>query len=386
MTPGARIAAAISVLDAAAQGAAVEQALTRWARASRFAGSKDRAAVRDHVFDAIRQRRIAAFLGGGTTGRAMMIGLLRHQGIDPQAFFTGEGHAPPNLTDTEQKVASASPPKAVRWNLPDWIIPEMEASLGSDAEKTAIALQARAPVCLRVNTAKANRAAMADELAAEGIETVANPLSPTALTVLSGERRVRQSDAYLSGRAELQDAASQAVVDLIPEGARCLDMCAGGGGKSLGLAAQQARRVFAHDIDVGRMADLPARAARAGVRIEQLSAKTVQQKAPFDIVLCDAPCSGSGAWRRAPEGKWSLTPARLAELTTIQDAILDRAAGLLTPGGTLVYATCSVLAAENEERVAAFLDRHTGWKTSLTRRFDVSPHGDGFFTAHLTQE
>lgn len=386
MTPGARVAAAISVLDAVSDGAAVEQALTRWARASRYAGSKDRAAVRDHVFDVIRIRRTAAFLGGGSTGREMMLGLLRHHGTNPDALFTGEGHAPPKLTEAERNEPQASPAKGVLWNLPDWLLPVLENALGPDAERTALALQARAPVTLRVNLTKASRATVLQELTDQDITATVNPLSPTALTVTSGARRIRQSAAYLSGRIELQDAASQAVVDLIPEGARCLDMCAGGGGKSLAIAAQNERRVYAYDVDARRMADLPERAGRAGAGIEQLSAKAMAQKAPFDIILCDAPCSGSGAWRRAPEGKWTLTPERLSQLAATQDAILDQAAALLAPGGTLVYATCSVFAQENEARVSAFLDRHSGWRNTLTHRFAVTEHGDGFFTAHLTQE
>jgi 16S rRNA (cytosine967-C5)-methyltransferase len=382
MTPGARVAAAIEVIDAMAGGLAAEQALTRWARASRFAGSKDRAAVRDHVFDLLRRRRSAAHRGGGESGRALMIGLLRDLGEDPASLFTGEGHAPAPLSAAE--ASEPAPPEAqgLRWNLPDWLLPEFENSLGEGAETAALALQARAPVFLRVHLGKGSRAAAREKLAAEGIETLENDFSESALTVTEGARRIRNSQAFAEGYVELQDAASQAVTDLLPPVARALDYCAGGGGKALAMAARGAT-VLAHDADPGRMVDLPARAARAGTPIATLTTAELPRAAPFELVLCDAPCSGSGAWRRAPGGKWRLTPEGLAALCDTQDAILDQAAALVAPGGTLAYATCSLLRCENEDRVAAFLARQEGWEAILTRRIDVSEAGDGFFTAQL---
>lgn len=384
MTPGARVAAAIEILDTISAGAAAEQALTQWARRSRFAGSKDRAAIRDHVFDALRRLRSAGATGGGTDGRAVMIGLLREEGLDPAQLFTGEGHAPAALSEQEAKAPSSDAPVGVRWNLPDWLVSELTESLGPQAEATALALQTRAPITLRVNTSKTTRAMAQEALKADGIATSLNPLCDTALTVTEGARRVTQSRPFQDGWIELQDAASQAVVAALPDGARCLDYCAGGGGKSLAMAAA-GRTVFAHDAAPARMKDLPARAERAGASIPQLDATSLEQQAPFDIVLCDAPCSGSGAWRRAPHGKWALTPERLSELTTIQDDILHAAAKLVGPDGTLAYATCSVLKRENEDRVATFLSRHPDWRCSFQRRIDVQQHGDGFFTAHLTR-
>lgn len=384
MTPAARVAAAIEILDdMTASGLAAEQALTRWARRSRFAGSKDRSAVRDHVFDVMRCRRTAAHFGKGESGRSLMIGLLLSKGENPDTLFNGEGHGPAPLTAEEAEVPPAPQARGVRWNLPDWLLPEMDRSLGAQAESCALALQDRAPVTLRVNAARASRGNVQSALAQEGIETVENSLCETALTVIEGARRLRQSVDYLEGRVELQDAASQAVVAALPSGGRVLDYCAGGGGKALALAAAGDRSVFAHDIDPGRMADLPARATRAGAEITLIDGKDIEDAAPFDVVLCDAPCSGSGAWRRAPEGKWTLTAERLDALTAIQDSILDRAGELVTTGGTLGFATCSVLKVENEDRIAAFIARHTGWHCTYQRRFDVGPEGDGFFTAHL---
>lgn len=386
MTPGARVAAAIEVLHDMSEGLAAEQALTRWARRSRFAGSKDRAAIRDHVFDVLRCKRTAAHYGQSNTPRALLIGILRQQGADLDALFSAVGHAPQPITEAEAQAPLPPENEATLWNLPDWLIPLFKESLGEAAGETALALQERAPVFLRVNTAKSDRAAAISQLAGEGITTQVNPLCDTALTVTDGARKIRNSTAYGDGLVELQDAASQAVVAALPAGAKLLDYCAGGGGKALGVAAQPDRNVFAHDIDPRRMADLTGRAERAGAQVTQLATEDLQTNAPFDVVLCDAPCSGSGAWRRAAEGKWTLTAARLAELTAIQDGILDSAAELLGESGTLAYATCSVLTAENEDRVAAFLERHPGWSCSLQQRYAVGPTGDGFFAAHLRRD
>jgi 16S rRNA (cytosine967-C5)-methyltransferase len=385
MTPGARIAAAIEILDEMGTGTAAEAALTRWARRSRFAGSKDRAAIRDHVFDVLRSRLSAAHLGKGDDGRALMIGLLRLQGVDPADLFTGDGHAPAPLSDAE---AVAPPPiedTLTRWNLPDWLVPLMERSLGEKAEPTALAWQERAPITLRVNQLKSTLDAAIALLAEEGVAVESNPLAPAALTVLSGARKIRNSRAYQNGHVEFQDAASQAVVAAMPEGRRVLDYCAGGGGKALALARPD-REIFAHDIDPRRMADLPVRAERAGADVSRADTDALPALAPFDVVLCDAPCSGSGAWRRSPEGKWAFTAERCAELNAIQDDILEKAADLVAPEGWLVYATCSIFRDENEDRVAAFLSRHPDWISPFATRFDVTAKGDGFFTAHLTRK
>ena len=386
MTPGARVAAAIEILGDMADGLAAEQALTRWGRRSRFAGSKDRAAIRDHVFDVLRCQRTAAHFGQGENPRALMVGLLHQQGADLKALFSGEGHAPAPLSDQEMMFPVPPTEQSVAWNLPDWVIPAFETSLGPEASRVAHALQQRAPVFLRVNTLKARREQAQASLRAEGVETETNPLCDTALTVTEGARKIRNSNAYLQGHVELQDAASQAVVAALPAAGRVLDYCAGGGGKALALAADPDRKVFAHDIEPRRMTDLPGRADRAGAEIKVLSTEQTKQADLFDVVLCDAPCSGSGAWRRAAEGKWTLTASQLSRLNQTQDEILNTAATLTAPGGLIAYATCSVLLAENEDRVTAFLSRHPGWSATYMQRFDLGPTGDGFFTAHLTQD
>ncbi|MBY6005511.1 RsmB/NOP family class I SAM-dependent RNA methyltransferase [Salipiger bermudensis] len=381
MTPAARVQAAAEVLDRIAAGTPAEQALLGWSRASRFAGAKDRAAVRDHVFDVMRRWRSTAATGGGESGRERMLGLLRQQGTDPDTLFTGQGHAPAPLGAAE-RAGGHVPEGAEALDLPDWLWPDWQASLGEEAAQAAEELRHRAPVFLRVNTLRGSVPEAIAALAAEEISVRAHPLAETALEVLSGARKVARSRAFTDGRVELQDAASQAVISALPlaPGQRVLDYCAGGGGKALAMAARIAGPVEAHDANPARMSDLPARAARAGATIPT----TQTPRGPYDLVLCDVPCSGSGSWRRAPEGKWRLTPEGLAELVAIQATILDTVVPLVAPGGTLAYATCSMLAAENHQRVAAFLAAHPGWRLSHERQFLPSDGGDGFYIACLT--
>ncbi len=383
MTPAARVAAAIEILDMIGDGLPAEQVLTRWGRSNRFAGSKDRAAIRDYVFDVMRARRSAAWLGRAGTGRGLMIGLLRTQGIELDTLFTGEGHAPAPLVDYEEALPEGELSQQDAWNLPDWLVELFTEVLGDAAESTAMALQERAPVTLRINTAKTTASEALRMLNDANVEAVANPLSPTALTVVEGNRRIRNSAAYLEGYVELQDASSQAVVDALPKALRVLDYCAGGGGKALAIAARGADAVFAHDVDPARMRDLPLRAARADAEITQLDGSELARSGPYDLVLVDAPCSGSGSWRRAPEAKWRLTREQLDQTMLLQDRILEEAMALVADGGTLAYATCSILPDENRARVDAFLSRHTGWKCVWDHTFEVSPLGDGFYAAHL---
>lgn len=386
MTPAARLAAAIAILEQVREGAPAERALTNWGRASRFAGSGDRAAVRDHVFDVLRCRGSFAALGGGESGRALALGLARAQGLAVAALFTGEGHAPAPLSAQEAaRLAQPLPDEGALADLdwPDWLRPQLQADLGAAYAAVSARMRARAPVFLRVNLARGDRAAAQAALALEGIVTRPDPLAETALEVTGGARRVQASAAYRDGLIELQDAASQAAIAQVPvaAGMRVLDYCAGGGGKALALAARAPKaRIEAHDIDPGRMRDIPVRAARAGARISTVAPGRLGRD--YDLVLVDAPCSGSGTWRRTPEAKWRLTPERLAELCTLQAQILRAAAARVAPGGRLLYMTCSLLDAENAAQVEAFV-RETGWQVAEQRRFTPLDGGDGFFAAQL---
>ena len=380
MTPAARLSAAIAVLDRILAGEAAEAVLTAWGRGSRFAGSGDRAAVRDLVYDALRCRRSHAALGGGLSGRGLILGGLRAAGVEPATLFTGVGHAPAPLGPDE---GGAPAEGLAALDCPDWLAPGLTTALGADFAPVMQALQQRAPVFLRVNSVKTDRQTAQHRLKAEGIATRAHPLAEQALEVTDNARKIQNSRAYADGLVELQDASSQAVVEALPlrDGMRVLDHCAGGGGKTLAMAARARLKLFAHDAAPRRMRDLPARAARAGVRVELSEAP--EAAAPYDLILTDAPCSGSGSWRRDPQGKWALTAARLAELCAIQAAILDRAAQMVAPQGWLAYATCSLLAEENQQQIAAFLSRAPGWSLAEQRALNPLSGGDGFFLALL---
>lgn len=378
MTPGARAAAAIEVLDRILAGASAERALTNWGRASRFAGSGDRAAVRDLVFDALRRRRSAAVRGGGLTGRGLVLGLCREAGNE--ALFSGEGHAPmPPLPEE----AGRAPEGAEALDVPDWLLPRLNESLGADTDAVLSALRDRAPVFVRVNLRKTSIEAAVAALAAEGISATPHPLARACLELGGQVRKLQASPVYLEGLVELQDASSQAVVEALPlqDGMRVLDHCAGGGGKTLAMAARAKLTLFAHDIAPQRMADLPARAKRAGVAVTLTAAP--EAGAPYDLVLVDAPCSGLGSWRRDPEGKWALTPERLTQLVAMQGDILRRAAGMVRPGGWLAYATCSMLREENAGQVADFLAEMPGWTLEQSLTLTPLSGGDGFHLATL---
>ena len=386
MTPAARVQASIGILDDILAGTPVEKALTGWARRSRFAGSKDRAAIRDHVFDALRCKRSFAARGGSETGRGLMIGAFRSSQSDLSQIFSGEGYAPEQLTGTEQSREFLT--DAERLDIPEWLWPRFQSSLGEEAESAATALQSRAPVHLRVNLSNVDLPTAMAELSSESIQTRPHSACVTALEVTEGARKISNSRAYADGLVELQDAASQAVISALTlrPGMRILDYCAGGGGKALALASSvNGLRVFAHDVNPDRMRDLPARAQRAGADIAILTSDQVANHAPFDLVLTDAPCSGSGSWRRAPAGKWALTADQLLELTRIQADILENVAPLITKDGTLAYATCSMLADENDAVVDGFLQSHPDWKSEYRKTWLVSHGTDGFYTAHLTR-
>jgi 16S rRNA (cytosine967-C5)-methyltransferase len=383
MTPAARDAAAIAVLDRWAAGEAAEAALIRWARGARYAGSGDREAVRDIVFAALRRARSTAAYGGSETGRGRLLGLAREAGQRPQGW-TGLAHAPSPLSAAEGALFDAPLPglaRAVRLDCPDWLLPEFDAAFGASTDTVLEALRHRAPVFLRAHAGRGGAAAAAAALADDGITTQPHPLSPWALQVMSGARRLRLSVALRDGLVEPQDAASQAVVAAfagrLGPRASVLDYCAGGGGKALALAAL-GHDVCAHDADPVRMRDLPARAARAGTPITILS----RVRGRWAGVLADVPCSGSGSWRRAPEGKWALTPPRLAALVELQARILAQAATLVAPGGLLGYATCSVLPQENAAAVK-FLSSNPGWRCELLQYWSPLDGGDGFHLSVL---
>ncbi|WP_339107090.1 RsmB/NOP family class I SAM-dependent RNA methyltransferase [Thioclava sp. GXIMD4216] len=380
MTPAARVAAAIEILDLVLSGEPAERCLTTWARNNRFAGSKDRAAIRDHVYDALRCRESFARLGGAKSGRGLMIGACRSQNVTLGEVFSGVGHAPAPLTATEEAALLAPVPEGLELlDWPDWLLPQLKADLGEDFVAVSLAQRERAPLFLRVNLAKTTREKAMAMLRRDDIDAEPHPAASTALKVVQGARKLRLAQAYLEGSVELQDLASQIAIEALPlDGvASALDFCAGGGGKALALAARAPKlRLSAHDIDAGRMKDLPLRAERAGAWIDLLPPGAVTGQ--WDMVLVDAPCSGSGTWRRTPDAKWQLLPERLDALVALQSEILQAASRYVAPEGYLVYMTCSLLHCENIAQAEQFAV-NPEWQWVEHRQLTTQDGSDGFF-------
>lgn len=386
MTPAARINAAIGLVDRILSGELADRTLADWGRKNRYAGSKDRAAIADLVYDVLRRKRSLAALGGGDSGRALFLGYVRDGGQPPEGIFGAGTYAPPSLTDAER--SRGDQPQAHNGesaDFPEWLWPDIQSSLGERVQEIAEAMRSRAPVHLRVNLDKLSRQSAISELLSEDIVGHEHPLSPSAVEVVEGARKIRSARAYLEGKVELQDASSQAVADMVPlePGDALLDFCAGGGGKTLAVAGRVAGIFAAHDADRGRMKDLPARASRAGATVTRLSLAEVEQRSPFDTVLVDAPCSGSGSWRRDPQGKWLLTREKLNQTLTLQHEILDQSQRFVRPQGHLVYATCSLLNCENGRQVEEFLARHSEFSLIVEKSFTPLDGGGGFYCAVL---
>ncbi len=387
MTPAARAAASIEILDAVLAGRAVEGTISTWSRRNRYAGSSDRSAIRDIVYDALRRRRSLAAWGGSADGRGLILGAQRLSGEPLDGIFGTGPYAPSPLTEQERDAPTGPWPEAVTLDCPDFLLKRLKRSLGTRTRAVLSSMQSRADIHIRANLARTTAEALVHRLADEGATATPHPLSPSALVVLDGARRLRQLPAFREGMFEFQDAASQAVADTVPvaSGARVLDFCAGAGGKTLAMAARADAAWYVHDASPKRMADLRERAERAGCSPVILPPGEAASEAPFDTVLVDAPCSGSGAWRRDPQAKWALTPARLDELRDLQARILDQAAALVAPGGTLAYATCSMLLEENQWQVQSFRRRARAWHLDGGMTLTPLDGGDGFFLALLSR-
>ncbi len=377
MTPGARIQAAIELLDILdRERTPADRLLSGWFRRRRYIGSKDRRAIQGHVYHALRHRAALdwwlARAGVETPdGRARMIAAVAlAEALDS---FDGSRYGPAPLSADEntlaatlagQSLAHDEQPAWVRGNVPEWLAPSLASAFGDRFVEEAAALNREAPVDLRVNTLKADQAAAMTALAAEDIAVEPTPVSPVGLR-LSGRMTLPNLKAFRDGLVEVQDEGSQIaalLVDARPGQSVC-DLCAGAGGKTLAMAAamQNQGRIVARDAEPARMRPMAARLARAGVTIvekEGSEASETGTGAGFDRVLVDAPCSGTGAWRRNPDARWRFEPADIEAALRLQDDILAVAAPLVREGGRLIYITCSVLAEENELRADAFLASH----------------------------
>ena len=375
MTPAARIEAVIEILSELEKTALpADRLLQNWARSNRYAGSKDRAAIAARLYDVLRHRASFAWRMGRSDARSLAIASLIAEGVSSDtvaALFSGEGYGPAPLLDDERRALAAPPegpePDHVRGEYPEWLEPELVRAFGSGLESEMRAMQARAPVDLRVNTLRAARPDMLAGLRALDVAAEPAPYSPYGIRIPSAEGlgMLQQTQFFQTGAFEFQDEASQiaAILCGAKPGMCVLDLAAGAGGKSLALAAIMKNKgeILAFDTDAQRLKQVGPRARRAGatiIRSTNARGGPVWGNGIFEIVLVDAPCSGSGTWRRNPEAKWRLTREQLADRIRVQNWLIDDGARHTKEGGRLVYATCSVLPAENEDVVIAFLARH----------------------------
>jgi 16S rRNA (cytosine967-C5)-methyltransferase len=382
MTPAARLSAAIEVFaDIEARRRPAAQALKDWGLSHRFAGSGDRAAIAGLVYDALRRKLSSAWIMGTDTPRAVLLGMLaRERGLDVDAiskYASGARFAPEPLSDDEHarlraKSLEDAPPH-VRGDYPEWLDEKLAATFSDERAEEAEALGSRAPLDLRANTLKAKREEAAEELD-EYAPQVAR-WSPWGLRIEIGadskSPAIHAEPAYLKGQIEIQDEGSQlaALFAGARPGEQVIDLCAGAGGKTLALAAMMENKgqIFATDTDKRRLAPIHERLERAGAHNVQVRTPRGAKDAlaglesRADLVLIDAPCTGTGAWRRNPDAKWRVRPGALAERLKDQAEALDRAVPLVKPGGRIAYVTCSVLEDENGARVRAFLTRHRGF-------------------------
>lgn len=379
MRAGARIAAAAEVLDDILnRHRPASMALANWGRAHRFAGSGDRAAIGTLVFDALRRRHSIAARMDSDTPRALALGAApRALGLSADeiaATADGSEHALSPLSDDEVKglIAElpADVPAYVAGDFPEWLQPSLQRAFGDRAAEEAAAQAARAPIDLRVNMLKATPDKVLKALSRYNAQ--ATPHAPNGVRVAAPEGAAKAphleaETAHGKGWFEVQDEGSQIAALLAGAGPRMqvLDLCAGAGGKTLALAAgmQNTGQIYAYDSDKKQLRPIFERLKRAGVRNVQVmdggDEDALKALGPrFDLVLVDAPCTGSGTWRRKPDAKWRLKPANLEERIKDQVAVLELGAEMTRPGGALVYVTCSMLPEENRDQVTAFIERH----------------------------
>lgn len=398
MTPAARISAAIEVLDDIIQRRRpAADALKDWGLSRRFAGSKDRAAIASLVYDALRRKASSSFAMAAETPRALVLGMLaslRRLGVaEIAALCSGENHAPAPLSPDETALLTAfSTDGAPEWmcaDVPEWLWPSIRQAFGAFAIEEGRALAARAPIDLRANRLKTSRDALKESLA--HLSPEAGAWSPDALRFQPGHDgrgpSLQTEPGFFAGEFEIQDEGSQLVTLLAgaKPGETVVDLCAGAGGKTLALAALMANegRLLATDLDSRRLAPLHERLARSGASHVEIRIPRSRGHEPLadiagqaDLVLVDAPCTGSGTWRRNPDAKWRVRPGALAERLKDQAEVLARAARLVRPGGRIAYITCSILPEENDGAVRGFLERHPGFAPIPATELLASDAGD----------
>jgi 16S rRNA (cytosine967-C5)-methyltransferase len=379
MTPAARLSAAIELLETIESNRVpAAKALKEWGTAHRFAGSGDRAAISGLVWDVLRRRASSAWIMGSDTARARLLGMLHlERKLDADAIAAlcdGSRFAPSALTDAERTALTSNSldkaPAHIAGDYPEWLDPYLADVFGDDRALEATSMASRAPLDLRVNTLKAQR----EKALASTAHLGATPTkwSPIGLRIeLGADSRnpgIHAEEAFIKGQIEVQDEGSQlaAILSGAKPGEQVIDLCAGAGGKTLALAAmmQGKGRLIATDHDKRQLAPIHERLSRAGVhncdvrtpRGEGDALSDIHSSA--DLVMIDAPCTGTGTWRRNPDAKWRMRPGALEIRLKDQAEVLDHAASLVKPGGRIAYVTCSVLTPENGGQIRAFQARH----------------------------
>ena len=379
MTPAARLSAAIEVIETIeTQRIPAAQALKEWGTAHRFAGSGDRAAIAGLTWDVLRRRASSAFLMDDDSARARVLGMLKlERGLDGAAVAAlcdGSRFAPQPLSEAERQALDSrtlnDAPAHVAGDYPEWLDGELAAVFGDDRVAEAAAMASRAPLDLRVNTLRGKRDKVQAQLA--HLHAQPTPWSPLGLRIeLGADARnpgVQAEEVFIKGAIEVQDEGSQlaALLTAAKPGEQVIDLCAGAGGKTLALAAmmQGKGRLIASDADKRQLAPIHERLSRAGVHNAEIRAPKGEAdpladiRGSADLVVIDAPCTGTGTWRRNPDAKWRMRPGALEIRLAAQQAVLERAAPMVKPGGRIAYITCSVLASENNAQVQGFVARH----------------------------
>jgi 16S rRNA (cytosine967-C5)-methyltransferase len=379
MIPAARLSAAIDVLSAiVTQRVPASQALKEWGTAHRFAGSGDRAAISGLVFDTLRRFASSAWLMGDDSPRARLLGMLKlERGMEAGAIAAlcdGSRFAPPPLSDAEQAALGSrsldDAPAHIAGDYPEWLDPYLARAFGDDRIAETQAMARRAPLDLRVNALKSSRDKALAGLSHLGAEPTR--YSPDGLRIQIGADArnigVQAEPEFLKGAVEVQDEGSQiaALLSAAAPGEQVIDLCAGAGGKTLALAAMMGGRgrILATDRDKRQLAPIGPRLSRAGAHNVEVRTPrgaeddpVAEMKGAADLVLIDAPCTGTGTWRRNPDAKWRMRPGALEQRIRDQATVLDRGADLARPGGRIAYITCSVLREENEDQIAGLLAR-----------------------------
>ena len=400
MRPISRAAAAIQILEKYLAGKPVEIALKVWFKNNRFAGSNDRYLIRDMVFEILRKRSSLIFPfqinGYPENGRLLILSYLADHyelvqlsiEIEQNSFFYEKLSSEEIAILSNKKKIRESSPKSIKFDYPSFLSEALFKSLGNSFEGVMEKMQERAPLYLRINMLKANLFDAEKILAKEGIFCTKLSISNTALVVGEGRKLVKSSEAYISGTVEIQDLSSQLMTDLpqITSGVRILDYCAGGGGKTLAIASKTINKaeLVVYDINPNRLTNLKKRVIRAGAKVKILKTSDLEEyKASCDVVFVDAPCSGSGIWRRDPEVKWTLSEKKLKKFQLDQAVILKEASRFVKIGGVIVYAVCSLLPEEGGTQIKKFLEIYENFVVLEQSLMHPLVASDGFFRAVL---